>query len=176
MSRVVVEAKTISKGSLSEKFEDISKGPLPKRLILAFVESNSYTGTINKNPFNFKNFGLSELSLSIDGEQIPYQPLEFDFDKNKYILGYYTLVNNIDSNVISNGNDITLDDYKNGYTLFSFDLSPDSCSSEHNLEKIGNLRLEVSFKNELTTNIKLIQYFEYNSILEVNKFRKVILN
>lgn len=111
--------------------------------------------------------------MSIDGEKIPYQPLKFDFQNNQFIMGYYSLVNNTDANIIKSGNDINLEDYQNGYTLFCFDLSPDSCLADHNLDRYGNLRVSFNFKEELNNNVSVIFYHEYNSLLEVNKLREV---
>ena len=81
---VDVQGRTINQGLISERFENIIKGPLPKRIVLGMVESQAYNGALDKNPFNFQHFYLKELSVSIDGEQIPYQPFNFDYtDKKK---------------------------------------------------------------------------------------------
>jgi hypothetical protein len=173
LTRVVVEAKSIKKGMINETFENVARGPIPKRLIIGLVATQSYTGSISKNPFNFQNFKLAEINLSIDGEQIPYQPLKFDFQNNQFIMGYYSLVNNTDANIIKSGNDINLEDYQNGYILFCFDLSPDSCLADHNLDRYGNLRVSFNFKEELNNNVSVIFYHEYNSLLEINKLREV---
>lgn len=173
MDRIVVEAKSIKKESVEHTFENISKGPIPKRLIIGLVDTLAFSGKNNKNPFNFQHFNISEINIAIDGEQLPYQPINFDFEKNQFIQGYYSLVNSNDLSVIKSGNDITMDDYKNGYTLFAFDLAPDSCQNNHNLDQFGSLKLKFTFKQELPCNVTVILYHEYNSTLEIDKLRDI---
>jgi hypothetical protein len=49
-------------------------GQLPKRLVVACVDSDALNGTIGKNPFDF-NF----VALNVDGRQIPTKPLQPDW-------------------------------------------------------------------------------------------------
>ena len=39
--------------------ENIFLGPLPVRILVAFVDSKAYYGEYNKNPFNFQNFDIN---------------------------------------------------------------------------------------------------------------------
>ena len=118
------------------------------------VDSEAFAGNLNRNPFNFRNFNISEISVSIEGEHVPYQPFKFDFKISKYLLGYYTLFTGVDWPVFDIGNDITLKDYKNGYMLLALDLSLDSCGGNEdlNLERTGNLRINFRFETPLQSN------------------------
>lgn len=176
ITRVVVEARTINMGVFTEKFENIVKGPLPKRIVMGMIHSSAFNGNMNHNPFNFQHFNLSELSISIDGEYIPYQPFKFDYGTSSTcLLGYYSLFSGIDSS-FNSGNDITLNDFKNGYNLLAFDLSPDGCNNgDHfNIDKTGNLRINFRFKESLKHAITVILYMEFDNLLEITKLRNVI--
>ncbi|KAG1701270.1 hypothetical protein GQR58_004933 [Nymphon striatum] len=70
------------------------------------------------------------------------------------------------------GNGITYDDYKKGFMLYSFDLSPDLCESDHfNLRKNGSIRIEAHFKKALPHTVNLVAYAEYENILEIDNAR-----
>ena len=62
--RVEVQARTIGGGVMTDKFENMIKGPLPKRIVLGMVESAAYNGQLNKNPFNFQSFRVKEIPLT----------------------------------------------------------------------------------------------------------------
>ena len=177
VSRVEVHGRTINKGVISDKFENLIKGPLPKKIVLGMIESAAYNGLMNKNPFNFQSFGVKEIAVSIDGEQVPYQPFQFSSDPRdrRYVRGYYSLFS---SNVSSlhNGNDISLWDYPTGYHLIALDLAQDGCvNTDHfNPERTGNLRIKFTFDQALTDSITVILYYEYESHFEITKLRNVI--
>jgi hypothetical protein len=164
LTKVDVVTRVVNSGVISDKFENIVKGQLPKRVVIGMVESEKYNGN-STNPFYFHHFDISELTLSIDGESTHY-PLKFDFDNKLYLTGYQTLFSGIDYN----GNNISINDYVNGYFLVAVDLSQDGCinDSHFNLERQGNLRLNFKFKNALTKAINVIIYMEFDNILQFN--------
>jgi len=141
------------------------------------IESAAYNGLLNKNPFNFQSFGVKEIAVSIDGEQVPYQPFQFSSDPadRRYVRGYYSLFS---SNVSSlhSGNDISLWDYPTGYHLIALDLAQDGCvNTDHfNPERTGNLRIKFTFDQALVDSITVILYYEYESHFEITKLRNVV--
>jgi hypothetical protein len=46
-------------------------GQLPKRLVIACVDSDALNGTIGENPFDFKHYKINFAALNVDGRQIP---------------------------------------------------------------------------------------------------------
>ena len=123
--RIETKVITLGTGIRNTVNDNISTGALPNRVVLALVDSDAYNGAYNKNPFNFKHFNLSKVSFSIDGEETPHKAIELDFDKNKFILGYYSLFNGVDKAITDNGYFIERTEYAKGYTLFAFDLTGD---------------------------------------------------
>ena len=78
---------------------------------------------------------------------------------------------------MDSGNDISREDYPNGYCLFVFDLSPNlsaHCATHWNLIKHGSIRLEVRFAKPLEKTINCIVYSEFDKILETDLNRQVI--
>jgi hypothetical protein len=42
-------------------------GELPKRLVIACVDSDALNGTIGENPFDFKHYKIKFVALNVDG-------------------------------------------------------------------------------------------------------------
>ncbi len=52
------------------------------------VEATAAQGSYTKNPFNFKNFDLSQISVTVDNHDVPYSPMNLNFKENTYIRAY----------------------------------------------------------------------------------------
>ncbi len=177
MKRVETKAIVLSSGIHSKTLESVSTGRLPNRLVFGFVDCDSYNGNYKKNCFNFDHYNLNEVRVTVNGQDAPYSPLSLDFKTNLYTRGYYSLFTGIDRAPLDVGNSISMDEYANGYTLFAFDLTPDMCNSDHlNLIRSGNVRIELKFGEALAAAICCIVYMEYESIMEINKARNVMLD
>lgn len=151
---------------------NITNGVLPVRVVVGMVESSAYNGSYNSNPFNFQNFDMKEISLSVDGKYTPYsKPINFDFKKEFALKGYLTLYEAAGNN---GSNDLTKFDYMNGYTFVVFNLAPDLCQGENfNLLKSGELVINIKFGTQTTKTIVLIAYMEFDNMIEINSARKV---
>lgn len=169
VKRVIMRNYNVSYSAIRSRIDNMYKGVIPNRLVLGFVSTNSYDGSLTTNPYNFENFTIKELVLKISSRAFPYSSgLKFDFENNRYLQGYNTLYQGIKEI----GNDITYTEYKTGYTLFVFDLTPDSCSGEHfNLVKDGDLELEIVFTNAPNQALTAVCYMEFDSVLEITKER-----
>ena len=179
LRRVEVKTFSIPQGNQSFTRERMFLGQTPKRIVLGCVENTAINGDFKKNPYNFKHFNLNFLALYIDGEQLPWKPLKPKFvgpDSN-YLMAYQTLFSGLDNLHQNSGNDISRSDYANGYTLYAFDLTPDLCSGGHfNLIRSGNVRLELAFRDPLINTVNVLVYAEYDSILEIDKSRNILID
>ena len=74
------------------------------------------------------------------------------------------------------GNQISLEEYSKGFTLFAFDLTPDLDEGGHfHLLKQGNLRLELHFKTALLQTINVVVYAEFD-VIEIDKARNILFD
>ena len=178
IKRVLVNTYTIASNLASQIIPSINTGPLPTRVVIGFVDSESFNGNYEKNPFNFHHFNINKLSLTVDSKEVTYyQGLTFDLENNEYIRGYNTLFEGIDKPVFTNGNFISRADYPNGYALFAYDLSPDLCSGDHfNVLRKGNLAIEVNFEKSLTKPITVVVLTEYDNMIEINSQRQLFMD
>ena len=177
LNRVETIQHTLNQGLLSQTFDNISSGVLPKRIVFGMVEASAAMGHYQKNPFNFKNFNLAQVSVTVDNQDVPNSPLNLNFTENSYMRAYYNMYTGLDRAGLDWGNDITKEDFIGGYGLYIFDLSPDKCFGDHfNVIKKGNLRIKLSFREALVNVVNLFVYMEYDNMLEITKARNVIFD
>jgi hypothetical protein len=106
----------------------VHTGVLPSRVVVGFVETRAFDGTLDSNPFNFQHFGINFLRLKCGSRVAPYtNGIRMDYSKNMYLQGYNTLFQGLNNAPC----DITYDEYKGGYNIFIFDMSPDNCHGDH---------------------------------------------
>lgn len=79
--RVEVKSYTVSPNSFNLSLDNVIIGQLPNLLIFGMVDNDAYSGKRSKNPFNFQHYNISQFNLSVNGAQIPAQPLQFDYTK-----------------------------------------------------------------------------------------------
>ncbi|GBM40975.1 hypothetical protein AVEN_250301-1 [Araneus ventricosus] len=132
-------------------------GQLLKRLVTGCVDNDVFHGSLSKNPFNFKHFNLNFIGLYVDGQSVPYNPLEPKFYQDNNIRAYQSLFLGTEKSGQDLGIFISRKEYPKGHTLYAFDLSPDLCDAEHlNLIKHGNLHLKMNFSKPLDQTIHRI--------------------
>ena len=175
IQRVETKVFSIPQGNMSITQENLFLGQLPKRLVIGCVDNDAFNGSTSKNPFNFKHNNINFLALYLDGNQIPSKPYTPDFDNNNDIRSYISLFTGTGQMNTNEGNHISRKAYGEGYSLFAFNLSPDSHSADDfQLIKQGSLRLEMHFKNSLSTTINVVVYAEFDNIIEVDKARNIL--
>lgn len=177
-TRTDVKTYTIPSGLHDKSIPNLHMGQVPKRIVIGFVSNEAFNGSYKLNPFNFQHFNLNYLTLHVDSEQIPVQPLTPDFKNGNYVEAYNTLFAGTGVHWKDEGNDISYADYGNGYTLYVFDLTPDLSAHEAhwNLQKQGVVRLEVRFAEALPTAVNCIVYSEFNNLIEIDKNRNVVVD
>ena len=142
---------------------------------MGFVESESYNGAFNKNPFHFQNFNLSKIGFYVDGESVPRQPLEFDFNNCQYLQGLlslYKVTGKLNENTDIG---ITRSSYREGYNLIGFEVDPTTSPDFRYLGQgqEGRTRLEIKFKQPLPSGVNIILYATFPETIEIDESRVV---
>jgi hypothetical protein len=159
--------------------DNLFMSKLPKKLIIGIVQNKNFNGDKLHHPFIFYLFHASHIEVSIDGENVCGTPMSLDFENQKYMRAYDGLFHALNKSYTDCGLDITYRDYRNGFTLFCFDLTADGCgnSGDHlELSRQGNLRFKINLSKPLSQTVSVIVYGEFESILEITNTREVLLD
>ena len=143
-SRVDCKFASVPRGNMSGNQPNIFQGALPIRIVIGMVDADAFNGTYAKNPFNFKNYSIITMGLTVNGESLPGKPLQLRFDGGRdYIFAFQTLYAGTHKMFENQGNGIDRDECASGYTLFVFDLTPDLCFCDHAQPiRNGNVSIE----------------------------------
>ena len=150
----------------------------PKMLIVGCLEHEAFNGSMTKNPFNFQHFDLNKIGLYRDGELVPGQIFQPDYENNKFLHAYVNTMNAMSYFNTDDSNGMTIEHFKKGYTLYVFDLTPDAnCNSPYrSIVKNSTLRLEMNFAKSLPSAINVMLFAVFDSKIEITKLRDVFMN
>ena len=97
----------------------------------------------------------------------PYQP---DFVRGLFSRELRALYDNTGIHTTDGGFTISRKGYANGYTLFAWDLTPDSCNGWHLHNSAGRgLDLDLTFEVALPTTVNVIFYASFEASVFINK-------
>ena len=171
----------IPQGNSSYIKENIfSKSILPKFVVIGMVHGNAYDGSVTQDPFKFQPFQVTSVALYRNGQSLPYRrPYITDFysagNKKVHDAFVRSMICNTQMLNTNLNNGIELNDFKTGgYTLFTFNLTPDWDMNQVQTPKDANLRLEITFSRATTHAINVICYALYDTKLEITEAREII--
>lgn len=175
--RVICKTFTVPRGNLDYSQEQLFSGQLPTRLVVGCVDNDAFNGAYDKNPYNFKNYNLTQLKVYMDGQPQFVKPLEPNFASNQYVASFLSLFSGTGKLNKDEGNDISRSEYPNGFALYAFDLTPDLAEHDHfNLHREGSLRLDLRFGTALPATINVIAYAEFENVLEIDRNRNILFD
>ena len=186
--RVECKILTIPEQLPNIRQDNIFSGIVPKSFVFGLVHVDAYNGTYGKNPYNFAHFGVTNVSLTANGQEIPFKQLtlkypkdgtgkidpakdtELDFDE-----AYNTLFSGTGKIYSNAGLDITREDYPGGYALYAFDLTPDMCKSSDyfNTVQRGSLTLALTLK-KADHAIGMVCYGDFENVIRIDSERNAI--
>lgn len=176
--RCEVKSFTVGKSN-SINLDNIVIGQLPTSLIFLMVDNDAYTGAKEKDPFNFKHNDITSYSLYVNGTPVPNETIVTDFTGgNQFSRAYASIYSATGILHTSQGNLISLEQFKNGCFIIASDLTPDlsGIDSSSSLLNQGNIRIEARFGKPLPSTITCLVFLEYDATLEIDKNRNVLLD
>ena len=169
-------SNAVGKSDLSEPV--IFQGKLPKRVVIAIVKANAFNGHLSNNPFYFGHNKISSIALRVDGVSYPMEEIKMDFTQDAFYLGYLLLLEGTDSCFVNNGVTITPSEFKNGHSLFVFDLSPDlhAAAAFRSPSALGKVGVDIRLHAATTESLVVLAYGEFDSEIQINKNREVSID
>ena len=175
INRVTIKTHSLAAGLTSFNWDNAILGKLPNRIFIGMTDNNAHTGAYKKNPFNFKHFNLTTIGAYVNGESLPGNPMKLNFANGRYLQGYRSLFTATGKINRDEGLDINREEYKSGYSLFGFDLSPSLCNGRHQEpQKQGSIRIALEFASPLANTVTVFLYSDFENIIHVNKARNIL--
>ena len=103
--------------------------------------------------------------------------MQLSFGANpQYIEAFATLFSGMGKMYYNSGNDISREEFPNGYAIYAFDLTPDVCGSSPHFNAVqrGNLAVTITFSAAPTTAMTLVCYGEFENLIQIDAERNVI--
>ena len=159
ITRTTPKVFTVPRGQQSQYIDNAFLGEIPKRIAICMMDNDSYNGNYKKNPFNFQHYNLTQIGISVNGEEVPFKPLKLNFDDKLHG---------------NSGSIIKREDYSEGYTIIVADLTPFEIGDSFDLKAEGTLSIDLVFKSPLAATINVLVYAEYDNVIEIDSNRNVI--
>lgn len=176
LSRVSVKTYSIPENSRICNQENLFLGSIPKYVVLAMVHHDAFTGRRDLSPFNFRHNDVEYLALCQDGRQIPAKAFQPQFDRGNSVREFHHMFSATGRHLKDLPLSIDRRDFNGGYSLFAFNLQPTEDSDALSPVSNGNLRLEMRFRVPLPHTTTLVVYACYDSILEIDGKRQVLVD
>ena len=164
--------------------DNIFTGIIPKTFVFGLLDAKGFSGDYKKNPYNFQDYKVTTVTLTANGEELPFKQLTLNYKNNKenFIQAYNTLFSGTGKMNYNTGLDISREDYPKGYTLYAFDLTPDMCGASpyFNTVQRGSLTVDITFADAPSiqdgnpTAIAMICYGDFENVIQIDSERNVI--
>ena len=186
--RVECKILTIPESLPNIRQDNIFSGIIPKSFVVGLVHVDAYNGVYGKNPYNFAHFGVTSVSLTANGQEIPFKQLTLKYPKDSkgevnpatddeldFDEAYNTLFSGTGKIYSNAGLDITRDDYPGGFALYAFDLTPDKCNSSDyfNTVQRGSLSLALTLEKQ-DHAIGMVCYGDFENVIRIDAERNAI--
>ena len=176
ITHVQMKTCSIPQGLNSFSRDGLFSGVLPKLVICGLVDNRAYTGNYRSTPFNFKHFDVNSFQLNVNGRSVPTQALTPDYERDSFIDAYETLYTSLGLQFADFDNGITPELYKNGCTLYAFNLGSDSYCPHDDAVVTGTVDLNMRFKNPLPNTVSLILYSQFDGLITIDSYRNVLID
>ena len=164
ITRTTPKVFTVPRGQQSQQTDNAFLSEIAKRITVCMMDNNSYNGNYKKNPFNFKHFNLTQIGISVNGEEVSFKPLKLNFDEKLFVTAYNTLFSGTGKLHGNSGSIIKREDDSEGYMIIIADLTPFEIGDNFDLKAEGTLSIDLVFKSPLAATINVLVYGLYREI------------
>jgi hypothetical protein len=167
--------RTLQQGITVTSFTDVFQQSVPDVLTLALVKSANFNGAKNLNPYYFELFGLEDVRVLVNGMERPRARLELKgWDQME---GYETLFESTGNGHRGFTPGIKRDDYRQGFALLRFNLTPDGKDAKNYTYKKneGTLDVFLKFKTALGENVTVLMFPEFENEILVDPNKVVVM-
>lgn len=165
---------TVEGGRHNLPFSTLSSDVIPRRIIVGCLDQASIDGDITRSPFAFRHNFITDCRIDAGGVSYPAQPVKCCFETNDYAEMFALFYENIGAVTENRPLNITFDQFKNGFTLFAFNLSATDGNGDFELIRTGATQISMHFaKKTPSTGIQVLIYSETDGLFQIDHFRNV---
>ena len=178
IDRSLLKTYTVKSGTSDLSHYNIISGrQLPEQVIIGIVEETAHRGVIEKNPFNFQDFGLKEASIVVNGVHEPSEPYRLDLESGDKADLYASFLENTGVSTDDREFGISMKDYYGGNLLLVWDRSPDKCNRFHRHEMdSGSIDVNLKIKAPLVNTVTVIIYATYSTDIQIDEDNNILIN
>ena len=170
---------SIPANQTSITFDNVFTGALPDLVVVILVSDADFAGGYQRNPFNFRNFGVNRIELKRNGTSRPSENYTPNFATAQYIQAYSTFLQELECDTCDKSVSLTPSEWANGYTLYAFKITDGpivpGTYGPRSKSATGSARLEVSFAAAVNENIKVVLLYDMLGRIEFDRFNVVLL-
>ena len=75
------------------------------------LDNDFYNRNYKNNPFNFQHYNLTQIGILVNGNEVPFKPLNLNFDDKLFVAAYKTLFSGVEKLHGNSASIIKRDDY-----------------------------------------------------------------
>lgn len=179
---VRAEIRTFGIGKGVKSFDEANAfiGQIPRRVVIGILRDKGMSGDYSNSAYNFHDFDINYLALSINGRQVPHAPLQMNTTSGTGYTatrGFMSLYAGIGKMFKNEGIDLQVQDWNNnGKTLFAFDLTPHQSADCFTPPQKGNLRISARFDTATSEPANLLIYAEFENTLQIDSNRNILMD
>lgn len=178
VNHIVMKSYNIPSNSSTHVIDGLYNGQTPVMCMMGLTKNTSHNGDWKTTPWNYQHFDLNFLELNVEGTPVPSHPLQPDYAGGQYMDCFDTIYrgNLLLGSDMTHG--VTYSDYKDGYCLYCFNLTPDkSDGSSHVARKeFGNVRLALRFAKATTETLTLVVLGQFSNVITIHGNRQVVFD
>ena len=153
--------------------DNLFLGRVPQRMIVGILDSTAFNGAKEKYPFAFQSKGVTSIRQFIEGEEYPYVTLEFAGNNTlKDWEGYRRFLDAAGSVAKHREFMVKPGDWghNKNCTLYMWNNVPSGNADgpKLNPKQTGNVRLEIKFRAALNTNMTILVWGEFESVIYID--------
>ena len=169
IDRSLLKDYVVNKGVSDLSHYNLIRGSqLPEQIIIGIVDQGAYGGCIDKNPFNFKQYGIKEASIIVNGVNEPAELYKLDTECGDQVDMFANFLENTGVHTDDREFGISMEDYYGGSFLLAWDRTPDKCNRYHR-HKMGSGTIDINIKTRkpLIETVTVIVYATYSSDITI---------
>ena len=178
-TRCVMKTLAVPTGSKQVYWNNVVRsGTLPSQMILCFVSSDAMLGRIDRNPFLFHHYDVSDIQVRLEGrtmQQGAYTGMNWSDKSPNLIRTYAAFFDNLGLHYTPRTVNMTYTMFRGGCSLFPVDFSGELCGSykhKHDRQN-GSVNIDIVFKNDLTEAIVVMAMLLYDSVSTLDASRQI---